>query len=136
MSWGGGGGSVDNTRTFPIRRVYSHGLDSNQDFTSTGHRDSNLLNQRGAVLNSGCHQKPGVREGMRGMWTYRLSDYRSHEGRHVYGRHGVGGGRKGGVAAGGNKQAREWVWREEQPYILIIKKQMQRAREEGKSNQI
>ena len=49
-------GLYDDTRTFPIRRVYGHGFNSNQDFIITGHRDGHLLNQRGAVLNSDRHQ--------------------------------------------------------------------------------
>ena len=49
-------GPDDDARTLPIRRVYSYGLDFNQDFMITRHRDGYFLNQRGAVLNSDCHQ--------------------------------------------------------------------------------
>lgn len=49
-------GFDDDRRTFPIRRVYSYGLDLNQDFIITGHCNRHLLNQRGAVLDSDRHQ--------------------------------------------------------------------------------
>lgn len=49
-------GLGDDARTFPIRRVYSYSLYSNQDLIITGHCNGHLLNQRGAVLNSDRHQ--------------------------------------------------------------------------------
>lgn len=52
----------DDTRTLPVRRVDSYGLDLNQDFMITWHRDGHLLNQRSAILNSDRHQGLILRE--------------------------------------------------------------------------
>ena len=49
-------GLDDDARTFPIGRVYSYSPDANEDFVITGHSDGHLLNQRGAILGSDCHQ--------------------------------------------------------------------------------
>jgi hypothetical protein len=51
----------DDARTFPIRRIDSYGLDPNQDFIITRHRDRHLLNQRGTILSSDRHQSLRLR---------------------------------------------------------------------------
>jgi len=91
-------GLDDDTRTFPIRRVYGYGLDLNEDFMITGHRDGHLLNQRGAVLNSDRYQ--GLRLGSAGRgrptgWV-TTAFMRGGTPREDM-----------GVAAGGSEQARE-----------------------------
>jgi len=91
-------GVDDDTRTFPIRRVYGNGLDLNEDFIITGHRNGHLLNQRGAVLNSDRHQSLRLGRVGGGRPTGWVTTAFMRGGTPM---------EDMGVAAGGSEQARE-----------------------------
>ena len=102
-------------RTFPIRGVYSNGLDSDQDLIITGHRDGHLLNQRGAVLDSDRHQSlRRLRKARRGGptgWVTTAFMRGGTSGEDMRRRRGGWGSER--ASAGG-----VWV-AERQPYIFI-----------------
>ena len=90
-------GLDDDARTFPIRRIDSYGLDPNQDFIITRHRNRYLLNQRGAILNSDRHQSLRLGRGERRRPTGWVTT--------AFMRGGTSR-EDMGVAAGGSEQAR------------------------------